>query len=358
VRLPTTILLPLSVSVAVASGWLVALPHLRLPLSQAWLAMALATLIAGLFALALGRRLERRLHALAHALRAPLCEGPASEPLFPLLRSGDLLARVAHDGHDLRASLCRELAGADHAIRELQEAARGRQEFLRRVSHDLRTPLNGICGYAQLLLEGLDGPLPAAAADDVTSILDSGRELSALVDDVMDLASLSIGNPELKLAPFDLVELASEVLRLHAPLVHGRPLKLRVDAAPSLPHVVADRKRVRQVLTNLVANALKYTDQGHIEVALCLRNQVVEVQVRDTGAGIAPEDLDGLFDELRQGKKRGNGRGAGLGLAICRRLVELHGGTISADSLPGEGSRFLFTLPREGRAAIANEAPP
>jgi signal transduction histidine kinase len=266
-------------------------------------------------------------------------------------KPGSDLAELAAAADRLRARLAAEVSAYEEALARSRHADEAREEFLRVVSHELRTPLNAICGYAQLLLEGIDGPLGGEAADSVQSVLDSGRQLSALVDDVVDLAMLTSGRPGLKLAPVDVAQLVREIARAHAPLVHGRPLELRVEVPDGLPPVLADRKRVRQVLTNLLANAIKFTDEGFVRCELRRgASASLEVEVADTGVGIAPHELAGIFDEYKQGSNTGSRRqkGAGLGLAICRRLVELHGGSIRAESREGEGARFVLTLPVDG----------
>ncbi len=325
-------------------------------------ALSLAAILSAWFlAWMLGRLLGRDLEVASVAVRwldAPgqTVQHAANAALPP--RPGSDLAELAAAAERLRARLAYEVASYEESLARSRHADEAREEFLRVVSHELRTPLNAICGYAQLLLEGLDGPLGTEAADSVQSVLDSGRQLSALVDDVVDLAMLSSGRPGIKLAPVDVAQLLREIARAHTPLLHGRPLELRLEVADDLPRVLADRKRVRQVLTNLLANAIKFTDEGFVNCVLRSGTQpataaCVEVEVADTGVGIAQHELAGIFDEYRQGSNTGSRRqkGAGLGLAICRRLVELHGGQIRAESREGGGSRFVLTLPVEGPQA-------
>jgi signal transduction histidine kinase len=326
----------------------------------------LAVLSAGVLAWMLGRREARRLERATLAVRwldalttpgeAP-AGPPPRDPLAVLEpHEGVAVAQLGRTARRLRERLAEEVAAHEAALARARHADQAREEFLRVVSHELRTPLNAIMGYAQLLLEGLDGPLGDEAKDSVQVVLDSGRQLSALVDDVVDLAMLTSGRPGLKLAGLDVGALVREVARAHAPLLLGRPLELQLELADDLPPVLADRKRLRQVLTNLLANALKFTDAGTISVSARAANHAgrpaVELSVADTGVGIAEHELPGIFDEYKQGTNTGARReqGAGLGLAICRRLVELHGGQISAESRAGEGARFTLSLPVEGPA--------
>jgi signal transduction histidine kinase len=320
-----------------------------------------AVVAAATLAWMLGHETGRELGHAAAAMRGL---DAASPPAPRLAGAGDPeLAELAAELARLGTRLAAEVSAFDATVARAREADEAREEFLRVVSHELRTPLNSICGYAQLLLEGIDGPLGDDAKDSVRAILDSGRTLSALVDDVVDLAMLSSGRPGLKLAPVDAAALAQEVTRSLGSLAHGRPLELVVEPEPGLPRVLADRKRLRQVLVNLLSNALKFTDEGRVTCALRRQGDMVEIEVSDTGVGIAEQELPGIFDEFRQGSNNRAGRrqkGAGLGLAICRRLVELHGGAIRAESTPGAGARFVFVLPVEGptrRPALTTPPP-
>jgi signal transduction histidine kinase len=333
-----------------------ALPSTRPTFETTVALLSLAAIFSAWFlSWMLGRLLGRDLESATLAVRWLDAPGQTGEhALAAPARPGSDLAELAAAAERLRARLAEEVSAYEGALARSRHADEAREEFLRVVSHELRTPLNAICGYAQLLLEGIEGPLGKEAADSVQSVLDSGRQLSALVDDVVDLAMLSSGRPGLKLAPVDAGQLLREIARAHAPLLHGRPLELRLELADNLPRVLADRKRVRQVLTNLLANAIKFTDEGFVRCVIRRADDdgpaSIEVEVADTGVGIAPHELAGIFDEYRQGSNTGSRRqkGAGLGLAICRRLVELHGGAIRAESREGEGARFVLTLPVDG----------
>jgi signal transduction histidine kinase len=215
------------------------------------------------------------------------------------------------------------------------------------MSHELRTPMNAIIGYAHLLLDGLSGPLRPSQADDVRQIADGADRLLGLIDDVLDLSRIEAGRLDLTAEPVDLTAVVAEVTAQMAPLASRKGLDVVVDPAPGLPAVRADPLRVRQILLNLVGNAVKFTEAGSVRVTSRATEDGVEVAVTDTGIGIAPEVLPHVFDEFRQadtGTTRRYG-GSGLGLAISRRLAELHGGTIAAESTPGVGSAFTLRLP-------------
>jgi signal transduction histidine kinase len=231
---------------------------------------------------------------------------------------------------------------------QLEAASRHKSEFLANMSHELRTPLNAIMGFSEVLLERMFGALNEKQAEFVQDILGSGRHLLSLINDILDLSKVEAGRMDLHLAPFNLplvIEGAVNLVRERAGR-HGITLSLAVDDA--LGEVVADERKVRQVLLNLLANAVKFTpDGGRIEVTAGRKGTGVELAVTDTGIGIAPEDRVAIFEEFRQvggppGQKR---EGTGLGLALAKRFVELHGGTIGVQSAVGQGSTFTVTLP-------------
>jgi len=232
--------------------------------------------------------------------------------------------------------------------RMLEEASRHKSEFLANMSHELRTPLNAILGFSEVLLERMFGDLNEKQAEFIQDILGSGRHLLSLINDILDLSKVEAGRMELHCTPFNLplaIESAVSVVRERASR-HGIALSLSVDDA--LGEIVADERKVRQIFLNLLSNAVKFTpDGGRIEVRTVLARDDAEVSVRDTGIGIAPEDQAAVFEEFRQvgGHHAQKREGTGLGLALAKRFVELHGGTIRVESAIGQGSTFTFTLP-------------
>jgi signal transduction histidine kinase len=232
--------------------------------------------------------------------------------------------------------------------RQLEAASRHKSEFLANMSHELRTPLNAIMGFSEVLLERMFGELNEKQAEFAQDILGSGRHLLSLINDILDLSKVEAGRMELQLAPFNLplaIESAVSLVRERAGR-HGIALSLSVDDA--LGEFVADERKVRQILLNLLSNAVKFTpDGGRIETTAVRAGAWAEVSVRDTGIGIAPEDQAAVFEEFRQvGGQHGRKReGTGLGLALAKRFVELHGGTIGVQSAVDQGSTFTFTLP-------------
>jgi signal transduction histidine kinase len=231
---------------------------------------------------------------------------------------------------------------------QLEVANRHKSEFLANMSHELRTPLNAIIGFSEVLLERMFGELNDKQAEYLQDILSSGRHLLSLINDILDLSKVEAGRMELELAPFSLPAALDNALTLvrERAARHGIRLELAVDAA--LGTVVADERKVKQILLNLLSNAVKFTPEGgRVAVRAEPADGTVEISVSDTGIGIAAEDREAIFEEFRQvgtdySRKR---EGTGLGLALTRRFVELHGGRIWVKSEVGEGSTFTFTLP-------------
>ncbi|MEM7586415.1 MAG: ATP-binding protein, partial [Acidobacteriota bacterium] len=251
----------------------------------------------------------------------------------------------------------RKLARERAVSARLREVDRLKDEFLANTSHELRTPLNGITGLAESLIDGATGTLPDETRRNLSMIAHSGRRLSRLVDDILDFSKLRHHSLNLELRRVDLRALADVVLTLSRSLVGDKALEL-VNAVPAdLPAVAADENRLQQILHNLVGNAIKFTDAGTVEVSAEATqgsgHETVEVRVADSGIGIPLEKQARIFDAFEQADasiEREYG-GTGLGLAVTRQLVELHGGKIRVTSQPGEGSTFRFTLrvAEEGR---------
>jgi signal transduction histidine kinase len=248
-----------------------------------------------------------------------------------------------------------ELEAANRKLTEsnrfIAEADRAKTQFLANISHELRTPLNAIIGFSKLLLKEIDGPLTEKQREDLEAVHHSGTHLLGLISDLLDLSKIEAGKMELAREPVDLVEIIRGVMTTAHVLVKEKSVELRMDVNPDLPRVEGDPMRLRQVILNLVSNAVKFTDIGEVEVRAELRGTYLIVSVRDTGRGIRPEDQPKLFEEFRQ-LEGGHKEGTGLGLAISKRLVQLHGGEIWAESFPGEGSTFTFSLPLTGTAEV------
>jgi signal transduction histidine kinase len=215
------------------------------------------------------------------------------------------------------------------------------------MSHELRTPLNAIIGFSQVLKEKMVGEVNEKQAEYLEDILASGNHLLALIDDILDLSKVEAGQVELELAPFSL----EEALQRGVVMVRERALRdgvrIALSADPELDAVEGDARRIRQVIFNLLSNAVKFTPAGGtVDVSAAQVNGEVIVSVADTGPGLAPDDHERIFEEFQQTETGvAQGEGTGLGLALSKQLVELHGGRIWVDSELGRGSTFAFTLP-------------
>jgi len=247
------------------------------------------------------------------------------------------------------ANLYAEQAAIVTRLRELDHL---KSTFLANMSHELRTPLNSILGFTDVMLEELDGPLTDLMESDLKVVQKNGKHLLNLINDVLDMAKIEAGKMSLSLERFNLQEVLEEVVEIIGPLARDKALALRIATEPTdALDLTADRIRLRQVMINLVGNAIKFTEQGVITLQAMQHNGSVRVAIRDTGFGIPPDKLEAIFEAFSQvdtstTRKAG---GTGLGLPISRRLIELHGGRLWAESsgIPGEGSTFFVELPLE-----------
>jgi len=216
------------------------------------------------------------------------------------------------------------------------------------MSHELRTPLNAIIGFSEALLEKMFGEMNEKQEDYLRDIHSSGGHLLSLINDILDLSKIEAGRMELEPSEFNLPAALRNAMTLVRERAqnHGIALELHVD--PRVGEIHADERKVKQIVVNLLSNAVKFTpDGGRIEVDARPNGNSVQVSVKDTGVGIAEKDQQAVFEEFRQvgGDYTTKQEGTGLGLALTRRFVELHGGNISVESAPGKGSMFTFTLP-------------
>lgn len=252
----------------------------------------------------------------------------------------------------------------------LQEANRVKSEFLATMSHELRTPLTAIIGFSELLLEGVMGELNDEQKDSVREVLNNGSNLLEMINNLLDLAKVDSGKMKLNLSTFDMPDLLNRVGHTIASLIQRKRHNLTIDVVKDMPPVVADEKRLQQIVLNLLSNAIKFTpDGGQINlfarfwptaadamkrggigdhIPANSKMGVYHVKVSDTGIGIKPEHLDKIFDVFLQidSSATRNYEGTGLGLALAKQFVELHGGQIWAESTPGKGTSFSFIIPR------------
>jgi signal transduction histidine kinase len=244
-----------------------------------------------------------------------------------------------------------ELDGSVAELRDqrlqLEVVSRHKSEFLANLSHELRTPLTGIIGFSEVLLERMLGDLNERQAEYLDGILDSGRHLLALANEILDLARIEAGKLELELGACSLPEVLTNSLTMVRERARGHGISLSLQVDPAVGLVEADEQKLKQIVLNLLSNAVKFTpDRGRVELTARLADGEVRVSVQDSGIGIAAEDHARIFEEFRQiGRNSASDEGTGLGLALTKKLVELHGGRIWVESQRGVGSTFSFTLP-------------
>ena len=286
----------------------------------------------------------------------------------PMLREGDPIGVVALWREEVRPFSERDIrlvaTFADQAViaienvrlfaeiqdksRQLEIANKHKSDFLANMSHELRTPLNAIIGFSEVLLERLFGDLNDKQQDYLKDIHSSGRHLLNLINDILDLSKVEAGRMELELSTFDLPSAISNAMALIRERAQRHDISLAMEVDPNLGEIVADERKLKQILLNLLSNSVKFTpDGGRIDVRATIEDQGVAISVQDSGIGIAAADQEAVFEEFRQVGRNYTSKqeGTGLGLALTRRFVELHGGTITVQSELGQGSTFTFRLP-------------
>ncbi len=232
---------------------------------------------------------------------------------------------------------------------ELEQASALKTQFLANMSHEFRTPLNAILGYTSMLLKGVAGELTPLQRDNLARVDSNSRHLLAIINDILDISRIEAGRMPLHVTEFKLPELIAEVLAELEPIVARATLEVSSDVPASLPAMRSDRSKVKQIVLNLLTNALKFTPQGRVRVSArhLPAHRRIAIAVADTGIGIAPGDLGRIFEDFTQADNSSTRQygGAGLGLAICRRLAEMLDGQLAVESRLGEGSTFTLTVP-------------
>jgi signal transduction histidine kinase len=267
------------------------------------------------------------------------------------IASGDFSGRVEVDNRDELGALGANVNRMNDELRrvysELEAASQHKSEFLANMSHELRTPLNAIIGFSQVLRDEMVGSVNEKQAEYLDDIISSGNHLLSLINDVLDLSKVEAGQVELQMHPFSLREALERGVVMVRERATEEGVRVAFAADPEIDEVDGDERRIKQVIFNLLSNAVKFTPAGgEVDVSATRVNGEVRVSIADTGPGIALEDRERIFEEFQQSETGiGHREGTGLGLALSKRFVELHGGRIWLESEPGSGSTFTFALP-------------
>ncbi|HEY4103031.1 MAG TPA: HAMP domain-containing sensor histidine kinase [Polyangiaceae bacterium] len=318
---------------------------------------ALLVGVAVLVALALARDVHSDVTFVRNRIVEMAREGadPAGKPIP--VRSVDLVGLLTSAFN----VLVDRFSAAEHAYRQDLSGAlaydRDRSDFLAALSHELRTPLNAILGFTDVLLSEVDGPLSEDAKENLSVVRSSGQHLRALIDDILDLSALESGELRLSCKMVDVLSIGQEVIR--EARIDAEAKQLTISVVGNRAMAYADGRRVRQIIGNIVGNAVKFTSQGSVSLRIDPRDGGVTIAVSDTGPGIAREDHEAIFQEYWQaGEVKRQRIGTGLGLAITRRLVQMHRGFIDLKSQLGKGSTFTIVLPSQPPVVIPTLAEP
>jgi len=231
--------------------------------------------------------------------------------------------------------------------REIEAASRHKSQFLANMSHELRTPLNAVLGFTEMMADGLYGQLPSRALQALDRVQANGKHLLGLINDVLDLSKIEAGQLTLALENYAISQVVETVVSGAESLAKAKGITLTAQVQSGLPLGYADDRRLTQVLLNLVGNAIKFTDQGSVDIGVSASETSFEITVHDTGPGIAAVDQERIFEEFQQvdsSSTRAKG-GSGLGLAISKQLIEMHGGSLTVESVLGQGSTFRIIVP-------------
>jgi signal transduction histidine kinase len=266
------------------------------------------------------------------------------------IAAGDFSGHVEVPNRDeigaLAADVNRMSDELQRLYQELETASSHKSDFLATMSHELRTPLNAVIGFSEVLHEQMFGGLNERQLAYVKDVLEAGEHLLSLINDVLDLAKIEAGRMELELSEVAIPEVLRSAVSMHAERASRGGVELSLTTEPEEITISADGRRVRQIVFNLVSNAVKLTPaEGRVDISAQLDDGQVEIAVADTGPGIAPEELETIFEEFKQARDGKRAEGTGLGLPLSRKLVELHGGRLRVESVVGRGSTFRFTIP-------------
>jgi signal transduction histidine kinase len=274
------------------------------------------------------------------------------------IKTGDEIEILADEFNGMAAHLTEAYTSLERKVAErtqeltlandkLAEASKLKSRFLANVNHELRTPLSSIIGYARLLRRETEKQISPVQVENLEDLLRNAERLLALIDSLLDFARIEAGKVELKLEAVEIDQLIREAAASLEPMLNANSVRIVRDISPDIPSLNTDREKLREVILNLLGNAVKFTDHGEIKISAVQQNGDFRVAVADTGIGIDQADMNRIFEEFDRGKltSAAGYRGTGLGLAIVKRLVNLLGGSIAVESVAGKGSTFTVTLP-------------
>jgi signal transduction histidine kinase len=320
----------------------------RTAMLQSAVAIALCVAAIVLLSIWIVGSVARPLISLTSAARHVAATGDLSQPIE--VTSFDEIGQLAATFRDMMDELQAMLHVLSQAKEQAEAANKAKSLFLANMTHELRTPLNGILGFAELLDEEIAGPLTPEQKTYVGNVMEAGQHLLALVSDVLDIARLESGQIETTIGTASLAACVEEVRAGIETLSHRASVEVKLEIPPGLPQLSVEPLRLRQVLYNLLSNALKFTPRGgRVELRAHSASAFVQFEVADNGIGVPAASIPLLFREFQQVEREGDRPvGTGLGLALCKRLVESYGGTISFASQVGVGSTVTVKLPAAG----------
>jgi signal transduction histidine kinase len=282
------------------------------------------------------------------------------------IKSGDEIEVLADEFNKMTEHLSEAHTGLERKVAErtqaltianekLEEASKLKSQFLANVNHELRTPVSAIIGYARLVLRATEGQIAELQKDNLGDLLNNAERLLNQIDSLLDFARIEAGKMAVHVEPVKVNEVIQAAISTIEPSLNGGGVRLIQEIAPEIPALNTDREKLRQIILNLLDNAVKYTAQGEIKIAASQQNGSLKLVVSDTGIGIPREELNKIFEEFQRGDSSStkNYRGTGLGLAIARKFVNLLGGEISVESEVGKGSVFTVTLPLEHHESVS-----
>ena len=278
------------------------------------------------------------------------------------IKTGDEIEVLADEFNKMTEHLSEAYTGLERKVAErtealtnanekLAEASQLKSQFLANVNHELRTPLSSIIGYARLLRRETEGQISSLQRENLEDLLRNAERLLGLIESLLDFAKIESGKIEVKIEPVKIEALVQEVVAIFEPMLNGSSVRVVRDIPPDIAPLHTDREKLRQIILNLLGNAVKFTDCGEIRVSACQQNCDTRLAVADTGIGIDKAEFAGIFEEFDRGRLTSDGkyRGTGLGLAIVKRLVDVLGGSIAVESEAGKGSIFMVTFPLKPR---------